>query len=99
MLRVKGQYKFMARNDFSIGNRRQFPVKPAFATTVNKSQGQTLKYVGIRLRTPTFTHGQLYVACFRVGKPEQLKFAIKLDSLGNVPRVNNVVFQEVLLDK
>ena len=79
--------------------RRQFPVKPAFATTVNKSQGQTLKYVGIWLRTPTFTHGQLYVACSRVGKPEQLKFAIKLDSLGNVPRVNNVVFQEVLLDQ
>ena len=61
--------------------------------------GQTLKYVGIWLRTPIFTHGQLYVACSRVGKPEQLKFAIKLDSLGNVPRVDNVVFQEVLLDQ
>ena len=79
--------------------RRQFPVKPAFATTVNKSQGQTLKFIGIWLRTPIFTHGQLYVACSRVGKPEQLKFAIKLDSLGNVPRVDNVVFQEVLLDQ
>ena len=31
--------------------RRQFPVKPAFATTINKSQGQTLKDVGTWLRT------------------------------------------------
>ena len=26
--------------------RRQYPVKPAFATTINKSQGQTLKTAG-----------------------------------------------------
>ena len=32
-------------------HRRQFPVKPAFATTVNKSQGQTLKQAGIWLRS------------------------------------------------
>ena len=31
--------------------RRQFPVKPAFATTFNKSQGQTLKMAGVWLRT------------------------------------------------
>ena len=31
--------------------RRQFPVKPAFASTINKSQGQTLKMAGIWLRT------------------------------------------------
>ena len=31
--------------------RRQFPVKPAFATTINKSQGQTLKMAGIWLRS------------------------------------------------
>ena len=32
-------------------HRRQFPVKPAFATTFNKSQGQTLKMAGVWLRT------------------------------------------------
>ena len=31
--------------------RRQFPVRAAFATTINKSQGQTLKKAGIWLRT------------------------------------------------
>ncbi|PIA36722.1 hypothetical protein AQUCO_03300139v1, partial [Aquilegia coerulea] len=42
--------------------RRQFPVRLAFAMTINKSQGQSVKYVGIDLRNHVFSHGQLYVA-------------------------------------
>ena len=40
----------------------QFPVRLSFALTINKSQGQTLKTVGIHLLTPCFSHVQLYVA-------------------------------------
>ena len=40
----------------------QFPVHLAFAMTINKAQGQSIKYVGIDLRIPVFSHGQLYVA-------------------------------------
>ena len=53
--------------------RRQFPVRPAFATTINKSQGQSLKNVGVWLRGQVFRHGQLYVACSRVSSPNQLR--------------------------
>ena len=42
--------------------RRQFPVRLAFAMTINKSQGQSAKYIGLDLRCPVFAHGQLYVA-------------------------------------
>ena len=42
--------------------RRQFPVRLAFALTINKAQGQSVRHVGIDLREPVFTHGQLYVA-------------------------------------
>jgi ATP-dependent DNA helicase PIF1 len=34
--------------------RRQFPVRPAFAMTINKSQGQTFKHIGIFLRESVF---------------------------------------------
>lgn len=49
--------------------RLQFPVRLAFSITINKAQGQTLKFAGISLHSPVFSHGQLYVACSRVGSP------------------------------
>ena len=45
--------------------RTQFPVKLAYAMTINKSQGKTLQHVGIDLTSDTFAHGQLYVALSR----------------------------------
>ena len=46
--------------------RRQFPVRVCYAMTINKSQGQSMKYVGLYLPEPVFTHGQLYVGLSRV---------------------------------
>ena len=60
--------------------RIQFPIRLAFAMTVNKSQGQTMSVCGLDLRTPSFSHGQLYVACSRVGKPSSL-FVLAKDGL------------------
>ena len=37
--------------------RLQYPVRPAFAMTINKSQGQTLAHIGIYLPSPIFAHG------------------------------------------
>lgn len=52
--------------------RLQFPIRLAFAMTINKSQGQTMQICGLDLQNPCFSHGQLYVACSRVGAPNQL---------------------------
>ena len=56
--------------------------------------GQTLKLAGVWLRSQVFTHGQLYVASSRVGKPGNIKFAIMKNHEEN--KVTNVVFKEVL---
>ena len=74
--------------------RRQFPVRSAFSTTINKSQGQTLRFAGVWLRGQVFAHGQLYVACSRVGAPGNLKFALMQDQKG---KTDNIVYKEVLL--
>lgn len=49
--------------------RLQFPVRLAFAMSINKAQGRTLQVCGLNLEEPCFSHGQLYVACSRVGIP------------------------------
>ena len=36
--------------------------------TINKSQGQSFKVVGLDLETECFAHGQLYVGCSRARK-------------------------------
>lgn len=46
--------------------RRQYPVKVCYGMTINRSQGQTLSAVGVYLKRPVFTHGQLYVTISRV---------------------------------
>ena len=50
--------------------RLQFPVRLAFAMTINKSQGQSVEHVGINLQTSVFFHGQLYVAFSRCTSPQ-----------------------------
>ena len=57
--------------------RTQFPLLPAFAMTINKSQGQSFDKVGVSLDVPVFSHGQLYVAFSRVRSKKGLKIFIK----------------------
>ena len=75
--------------------RLQFPLRPAFAMTIHKSQGQTLGRVGLYLKSPVFAHGQLYVALSRVSSSSDLSIAAPLDSAGRC-RVRNVVYKNVL---
>ena len=72
--------------------RIQFPIRPAFAITFNKSQGQTLDFVSIWLgESHVFTHGQLYVALSRVSSFK--KILIASDNVNK--KTKNIVFKEI----
>ena len=85
-------------------HRLQFPIRPAMALTIHKSQGQTLKRVGVYLPSPVFAHGQLYVAFSRVTSPTGLTVAVvggRKDP-GNAEGVppgtytDNIVYREII---
>ena len=65
-------------------SRKQFPIRPSFAFTTHKSQGQSLKSVGIYLKHDMFGHGMLYVSTSRVTQPHALKI-YKPKKQANVP--------------
>jgi hypothetical protein len=75
--------------------RRQFPVRLAFAITINRAQGQSVKYVGLDLRIPVFAHGQLYVALSRVTTKKNLRILLPSDNIDS--KTHNLVYHDVLL--
>jgi ATP-dependent exoDNAse (exonuclease V) alpha subunit len=75
-------------------SRRQFPVRLAFAMSINKAQGQSVKFVGIDLRTPVFSHGQLYVALSRCTSANRISVLLPHDGSHST---TNIVYPEVLL--
>ena len=74
--------------------RRQFPVRLCFAMTINKSQGQSVKFVGLDLRRPVFTHGQFYVGVSRVTLVANIKVIWEHEV--REAKTQNIVYSEVL---
>ena len=73
----------------------QFPVRLAFAMTINKSQGQSVTYIGLYLRTPVFSHGQLYVALSHCTSGERIRVLFPDTEKGT--NTLNIVYPEALL--
>ena len=76
--------------------RRQLPIRVAFARTINKAQELTLLRVGVHVEEDVFSHGQLYVAFSRCGDPDNL-WVFGPHEHGAV-WIKNVVYREVLID-
>ncbi|KAG2679258.1 hypothetical protein I3760_11G043200, partial [Carya illinoinensis] len=77
--------------------RTQFPVKLSFAMSINKSQGQTLDFVGIYLSHLVFLHGQLYVVLSRAKTISAVKILIRPISTDELEKncIKNIVYTEV----
>ncbi|KAI8532731.1 hypothetical protein RHMOL_Rhmol11G0236300 [Rhododendron molle] len=74
--------------------RRQFPVRLAYAMTINKAQGQSVKFVGVDLHTPVFSHGQLYVSLSRCTSFDRINVLLPEEAIDST---TNIVYPEVLL--
>ena len=81
----------MIPTDMSFQFKRlQLPTQLAFAIMINKAQGQSLELCGLYLHTDCFSHGQLYVACSRVGNPDNLFIYTENGT------IKNIVYPQVL---
>ena len=99
--RFKFKVKLPYGNSFTM-TRSQFPLRLAYALTINKSQGQTLRKAVVDLTIPPFSHGHLNVALSRI--TNALNIAI---FIGTDPKVvtvdengfittDNYVYKEIL---
>jgi len=83
--------------------RTQFPLRLAYCTTVNKSQGQEYDTVLIDLRQQPFAHGQLYVALSRVKYADKVTVLInerqtrRTDIADLHAMLYNIIYPELLL--
>ncbi len=72
--------------------RKQFPVRLAFAMTINKAQGQTMDKIGIYLPDPVFSHGQSCVALSRVRSANSVKILIKNSSRQGLNPSDGIIY-------
>lgn len=79
------------------GSFIQYPLKPAWAITIHKSQGQTFDRVNIHLGNGAFAHGQTYVALSRCTSLSGITLKTKIRSKDVIvdPKVSKFAFENV----
>jgi len=69
---------------------RQFSLTISFAMTINKSQGQSLRHVGVYLPQSVFSHRHLYVAISRITSRKELKLLVIDDEGQHINSTSNI---------
>jgi hypothetical protein len=82
------------RSSWTI-QRRQYPLRLAYATTFNSCQGLTLDRTIIDLRQNVFAHGQLYTALTRIQHRKDGRVLLNPDNI--LGETVNVVSKHLLL--
>jgi hypothetical protein len=77
--------------------RKQFPLRLAYAMTINKSHRQTFFHVGLHFADAVFLHGQLYVAFLHAKALANVKVQLPDIVHGQIGLMCNVVYEEALL--
>jgi len=79
-------------------HRLQFPLRLAYATTLNGCQGLTLDKTVLDLCCEISAHGQLYTALLRIRQRDDSCILFPEDKLSDDFNMSNVVYKELLLD-
>ena len=81
--------------------RRQYPLRPAYALTINGSQGSTLAKCVLDARSSPFCHGHLYVALSRVRQRSCIRVLTTMDrcTQQGFALTKNVVWPELLIQR
>uniref|UniRef100_A0A1I8AB02 Herpes_Helicase domain-containing protein n=1 Tax=Steinernema glaseri TaxID=37863 RepID=A0A1I8AB02_9BILA len=88
-------FRFDGSTKYPPFERIQFPIRVAFANTISKAQGQTLRKVALCFSNgEVFAHGQLYVALSRVKRAEDLCFYSTQSPIEHA--LKNVVLEELI---
>jgi ATP-dependent DNA helicase PIF1 len=98
--RIRFKFRSHNGNSFQI-TRTQFPLRLAYAMTINKSQSQTLGKVLLDSTEPSFAHGHTYVALSRIRDVNNIRILIGSDKLHDhngilVPTLTNIVYPEMV---
>ena len=99
--RIRFRFQLKRGSSFHF-TRIQFPVRLAYAITINRAQGQTVDYVGLDLTVDCFMHGQLYVALSRVRRFDRIALLINTemvssDEAASMVSVQNVIYETLIL--
>jgi len=75
--------------------RKQFPLRLAYATTFNSCQGLALDHAVIDLRVSRFTRGQLYTSISRVRHRDDIRSYFHNENEAGL--TTNIVYKDLLL--
>lgn len=79
--------------------RRQFPLRLAYALSINRSQGQTLVKALFDVTVPPFAHGHLNVVMSRIRLASNIGFfglEEQYDKESSMVQTTNIVYDELL---
>ena len=88
-------FEFQPRFCSWVMQRKQFPLRLAYATTFNSCQGLTLDRAVIDLRVPPFAHGQQYTSISRVRHRDHIRSFFNQDNEEGL--TSNIVYRDLLL--
>ena len=91
------RFKVPHASGFSL-LRTQFPLALAYAMTKNKAQGQSLQWSLNDIRSPSFSHGQEYVALSRPIDFDQVAiFCTPEQVFDDAVNISNTVYPELFI--